>query len=121
MDDYVFDIAVLLADESVIVPDPGVPASIDGFVQLSSSGVLVFKKGYAWNGANVVMDTKTIMRASLVHDGLYQLIKEKKLPKDPYRKIADNALYRVSRIDEMGWFRANYIYLGVRIGGRFFV
>lgn len=35
---------------------------------------LIIKAGYAWNGANCVPDTKRVMKASLVHDAMYQLI-----------------------------------------------
>ncbi|MDA8018651.1 MAG: hypothetical protein MPN21_14515 [Thermoanaerobaculia bacterium] len=32
--------------------------------------------GYAWNGATGAIDTPSFRRASLIHDGLYQLMRE---------------------------------------------
>ncbi len=44
-------------------------------------GTLVIKKGYAWDGASgPVPDTKHTMKASLVHDAWYQMIREKTVP-----------------------------------------
>ena len=60
------------------------------FLDLSLSGKLVVKKGYAWDGpSGPVIDTKENLRASLVHDALYQLMRRDFLKTRTYRKAAD--------------------------------
>ncbi len=88
-----------------------------GLVEISSDGTLFIRKGYAWDGpSGPTIDTKNFMRGSLVHDALYQLIREKILP-ESYRKKADQLLRDICIADGMSKFRANYVYRGVRIGG----
>ena len=81
-------------------------------------GELLILKGYAWDGASgPTMDTQSIMRASLVHDGLYQLMREGGLPLS-YRKPADKLLRRMCREDGMFWLRAFWVYWAVRFFGK---
>ena len=84
---------------------------------LRSCGELLILKGYAWDGASGAMDTRSIMRGSLVHDGLYQLMREGGLPLS-YRKSADKLLRRMCREDGMFWLRAWWVYWAVRIFGK---
>ena len=78
---------------------------------------LRIKAGYAWDGpSGPTIDTKTFMRGSLVHDALYQLMRERVLNKNLNRKVADKILYALCRQDGMSWFRAKYVYWGVRFG-----
>ena len=75
------------------------------------------KERYAWDGASfIAFDTRTIMRASLFHDALYNLIKMGKLDKY-YRKYADELFRTICLQDGMLSFRAWYCYQAVRIGG----
>jgi len=81
-------------------------------------GVLEIKQWYAWDGASgPAIDTKTILRGSLVHDALYQLMWEGLLPQS-YRKKADKILYRICREDGMSLWRAQYVYRAVRWFGK---
>lgn len=74
-------------------------------------------KGYAWDGASgPTWDDKTNMQAALVHDALYQLLREGLLPAT-LRKEADLLFYRMLREDGMGRIRAWYYYQAVRIFG----
>ena len=74
---------------------------------------LVISKGYAWDGSTVVMDTKACMRASCVHDSLYQLMREGKLD-FKYRDYADR-LYRDISIEDGMWrWHANLRYWGLK-------
>lgn len=78
-------------------------------------GTLFIFKGYAWDGpSGPTIDTKTFMRASLVHDALCQLIAEGKLDKK-YRKRADEILREICLEDGMSKFRAWYVYNAVRM------
>jgi hypothetical protein len=81
---------------------------------------LIIKKGYAWDGASGgCIDTKTVMRGSLVHDALYQCIRLGLLERKKYKPIADNVFYNICLEDGMNKFRAGYVYQAVRIFGYF--
>ena len=75
-------------------------------------------KGYAWDGlSGPTVDTHSSMRGSLVHDALYQLMREPCLDCNKDRKEADNILYDFCRQDGMMWLYAQSIYWGVRMFG----
>ena len=70
---------------------PDIPLGCGDYVRLLNNR-LEIKIGYAWNGANFPAKDDEISRAaSLVHDVLYQLIREGLLPMS-YRKAADKEL-----------------------------
>ena len=72
------------------------------WVRLTFDGVLEIKAGYAWDGASgPTFDTKSTMRASLVHDALYQLMRAGKLSQED-RKAADELLYALM-IQDGAW------------------
>lgn len=108
----------------ILVPISG-PIS-QGPIKLSKAGWLTIKKGYAWDGpSGPAIDTKNFMRGSLVHDALYQLMREGRLgwrtgPKETdidheaYRKVADQLLRDICREDGMSWIRAWWVYRAVR-------
>lgn len=76
------------------------------YVRLFTDGALVISKGYAWDGASgPTYDSKSSMRASLVHDALYQLCGlNSNLLK--FRDYADTLLYNICVEDGMWRFRA---------------
>ncbi|NDB81874.1 MAG: DUF1353 domain-containing protein [Alphaproteobacteria bacterium] len=83
------------------------------YIQLLGDGTLTIREGYAWDGpSGPTIDTKNFMRGSLVHDALYQLIREKHLPLS-YRDKADRLLQSICKEDGMSAFRAWYVYQGV--------
>jgi hypothetical protein len=74
------------------------------------------KKSCAWDGpSGPTIDTKGFMRGSLVHDGLYQLMRDGLLDHEEYRKDADLLLKAICLEDGMSRFRAWYVYHGVRL------
>lgn len=79
----------------------------NGFYYLSiRKGWLQISKGYAWDGpSGPTIDTENWMRASLVHDALYQLMRERVLDLK-MRLPSDNFMYSILRQDEMSWIRA---------------
>jgi len=88
------------------------------YISLDVEGVLIVKEGYAWDGpSGPTIDTKNFMRGSLVHDALYQLIREGHLV-EGYRKFADRLLYAIIREDGMNWIRAKFVYYAVRLFGK---
>ena len=56
------------------------------------------------------------MRGSLIHDALYQLMREKVLPQD-VRDEADQILREICIQDGMSKLRAWWVYQAVKIGG----
>ncbi len=87
------------------------------FIDLDANGVLVIKRGYAWDGpSGPTIDTKNFMRGSLVHDALYQLMRQEHLSKDKWRAEADLELKRICVEDGMSWLRAWWVHRGVRLG-----
>ncbi len=95
-----------------------VDASKDlGYLKIDSDGELLIKTGYSWDGpSGPTIDTKNFMQGSLVHDALYQLMREGVLPQH-LRKKADKILREVCIEDGMSKVRAWWVYQGVRIGG----
>ena len=87
------------------------------YIELSTEGMLIIKRGYAWDGpSGPTIDTPNFMRGSLVHDALYQLLRNKHLePK--WREESDNELAKICREDGMSRIRAWWVHRGVRLGG----
>jgi len=82
------------------------------------NGVITVKKGYMWDGASgPTIDTKNNMRASLIHDCLYQFFRLSLLPREVYKPLADLVLYNVCREDGMSKIRAGYFYIAVKLFG----
>ncbi len=83
----------------------------------SGYGLLWIKKGYCWDGCSgPTIDFKTNMRAGLVHDALYQLMRLGLLP-IKYRPNTDSELRLVCIEDGMIAFRAWYFWKAVRLFG----
>lgn len=88
-----------------------------GLLEITSTGKLVIRKGYSWDGpSGPSIDTKNFMQGSLIHDALYQLMRERVLPQTA-RERADQILREVCLQDGMSSFRAWYVYKAVRLGG----
>jgi len=84
------------------------------FIRLTPDGLLDIKKGYAWDGASgPTIDTDSTFRGSLVHDALYQLMREDLIGQHN-RIIADCYLRDICIEDGMWKWRANLWYDGVR-------
>ena len=81
------------------------------------NGELRIREGYAWDGpSGPTIDTRNFMRGSLVHDALYQLMRENHLDHDKYRDTCDRILQRICIEDGMWQIRAWWVYQGVRFG-----
>ena len=97
---------------------PAAPVSTP-FLKLTADGVLTIRKAYAWDGASgPAIDTLNVMRASLVHDALYQLMREKLLDHDRHREAADRLLQSMAREDGVVAPLAWLLYQGVRVFGK---
>ncbi|MBU2571898.1 MAG: hypothetical protein KJ725_18085 [Gammaproteobacteria bacterium] len=89
------------------------------FIQLDASGNLLIRSGYAWDGASgPAIDTKNIMRGSLVHDALYQLMRYGLLSMAAHRDPVDRLLQRICIEDGMNKLRARWVYEAVKRFGK---
>lgn len=76
---------------------------------------LTIQRGYAWDGpSGPTLDTKDTLRASLVHDALYQLLRLGILD-EKYRQNADEELRKIGIEDGMNSVRAWLWYYAVRL------
>lgn len=89
------------------------------WIALDCAGNLTIAEGYAWDGASgPTWDSKCSMRASLVHDALYQLMRLGLLDAEKYRPIADAIFKRMCIQDKMWRIRANAWHFFVRNFGK---
>ena len=87
------------------------------FIELNTEGALIIKKYYSWDGpSGPTIDTKNFMEGSLVHDALYQLLRERHLD-PPLRRDADQILRKICLEKGMSRFRAWLVYRAVRWAG----
>lgn len=88
------------------------------FIGLSASGLLTIHPFYCWDGpSGPTFDTKTFMRGSLIHDALYQLMRQGYLSTS-FKAEADRELFRACIEDGMWKWRARMVLKGLQIGGR---
>ena len=91
----------------------GYPDYAVDFLKVSGAR-LTIEAGYAWDGASgPTWDSKDSMRASLVHDALYQLMRVGLLP-EIVRSFADDELYNIGIEDGMFRYRIWAWWRGVR-------
>lgn len=85
------------------------------YVNLDTDGKLTIKKGYAWDGpSGPTIDTATFMRGALVHDALYQLMREERIDRS-HREAADDELKKILLKDGMFRLRAWWVHRAVRL------
>ncbi len=105
-----YQIKTLIRPKAVINTD---------FIDLDIAGNLLIKKSYAWDGpSGPVKDTPENMRASLVHDALYQLMRIKELNTRTHRKTADIQFMVICKEDGVSSRTANLWYRGLRRFGK---
>lgn len=94
----------------------GFPVSNE-FLVLATDGYLTIKSGYAWDGpSGPAVDTSNFIRGSLVHDAIYQLIREGLIP-ITFKEVADLLLVDVCKEDGMSYIRRKWVYLAVKTFG----
>jgi hypothetical protein len=99
-----------------LTPLKAIRRKLAKFLSLSPHGVLFIRKFYAWDGpSGPTIDTKDFIRGSLVHDALYQLMREGVLDYRVHRQRADQILKELCLEDGMGSFRAWYVYQAVHL------
>lgn len=91
----------LAADYELLTKMKGQAACIPGFIELDNEGLLRIRAAYSWDGpSGPTYDSRDSLRASLVHDAIYQLMRAGKLPQE-VRKYADELFYQICRQDGM--------------------
>ena len=89
------------------------------FIKLDLNGNLTIVDGYAWDGpSGRVVDTKENMRASLVHDALYQLMRNRYITAKKYKDKADKLFKKICIEDGVPSKTAQIYYLGLKLGGK---
>ena len=90
------------------------------FIRLRKEGGVTYlqiRAAYAWDGpSGPTFDTPTAMTASLIHDALYQLIREKFIPNEDgiARHAADAEFHHYCIKAGMGRVRRWYMYWALR-------
>lgn len=116
---YKYQLATQYSVKVKIIPNQNKNIKLLNFLKLNTDGMLVIEEGYAWDGASgPAIDTPTLMRGSLVHDALYQLMRHKLIDRLKYRKAADKELKKICLEDGMSKIGAEIVYMGVRLGAR---
>lgn len=105
-----------LAVDAVFLTDLRPEKAVDTpFIVLTLDGALTLKEGYAWDGpSGPTLDTPTAMRASLFHDGGYNLARDGHLPGEKNRRKIDRGFYERLQADGMWEIRAKVWYRSVR-------
>jgi hypothetical protein len=98
---------------------PGQDIGTD-LVRLKSDGWLIIDRYFAWDGASgLAVNTKTNIRAVLVHDAIYYLMRMGLLPTS-HRQLADKLLSEMMIVDGACKARASmYEAIVKKFGGRY--
>ena len=114
--DYKYQLASEYRIKIKILPAENI---VTEFIDLATDGELKIKNGYAWDGpSGPVIDTKENLRASLIHDALYQLMRLDKLKSRTYRKTADRIFRNICKKDGVPSITANIYYRALRRFGK---
>jgi hypothetical protein len=112
---YKYQLRATHVDQTEIRP---AEAIVTEYVRLDPDGTITLRDGYAWDGASgPTRDTPSFMRASLVHDALYQLMRLEQLDRERWRETADEGLRSMCREDGMHPIRAWWVFQAVRLFG----
>jgi len=89
---------------------------------IDPDGKLMIRAGYAWDGSSRSIDTKSSMIASLIHDALYQLLRETGFgvgnDKHDVRRYCADQIYRNLCIRDGMWeWWARRRFNALRVGG----
>jgi hypothetical protein len=114
--DYKYQLAEGYTIKTLLRPETAITTD---FIDLDIAGNLLIKNTYAWDGpSGPVKDTPENMRASLVHDALYQLMRIKELHARTFRKTADVQFMVICKEDGVSSRTANLWYRALRRFGK---
>jgi hypothetical protein len=111
---YKYQLVKTTSVQTEVYPPDDIQAE---YIDLTSTGLLTNKEGYAWDGCSgPTWDDKTNIHGGLTHDSLYQLMRMGLLAQR-YKEPADRELQKQCILDGMGKIRAWYYYQGVHLFG----
>jgi len=89
------------------------------FLAMDAQGFLTIRSGYAWDGVSgvITIDTDNTHTPSLVHDALYQLMRQGYVHRS-YRKRADKLFIKLCKNRGMNWLRRRTWYSALRKFGK---
>lgn len=85
-------------------------------ITLTTAGLLIIEKGYAWDHASGALDTDNIIEGALVHDALCELMHNSFLPKRYWGQAAD-IMYDINVGNGMFKWRAAWIRKAIKVAG----
>lgn len=89
------------------------------FLKMALDGTLTVAAGYAWDGpSGPVLDTDENLRASLVHDALYQLMRKRHLTIKHHKDKADKLFKKLCIEDGVPSATAKIYYMGLKVAGK---
>jgi len=88
------------------------------FFKLDKKGNLTVVEGYAWDGPSGPIDTKENLRASLVHDAFYQLMRHKHLKVKEHKDKADKLFKKMCIQDGVPPITAKIYYYALKLSGK---
>ena len=113
---YSYQLAADYSLQTSIKPKKNVD---EKFIKLDVDGNLTIVAGYAWDGpSGPVIDTKENMRAALVHDALYQLMRCRHLTAKEHKDKADRLFKKICIEDGVPSATASIYYFGLKMGGK---
>jgi hypothetical protein len=106
---YRFQLAETYTIKTEILPAAMI--HVHAFASLTPTGLLTIYSRYAWDGASfpVLWRLRCLLRASLLHDVFYQMIRMGLLS-TAAKEQADLLLYRIAREDGAWWPLAAVVY-----------
>lgn len=100
----------------IVTPVTGYNITDDFFV-LNQSGSLLIRKGFPWDGASgPTFDTKSSMRASLVHDVFCILMRDGRISYEKWQDTVNDFFEKMCKEDGMWGWRAGLWHAGVEFG-----
>ena len=113
---YKYQLASNYSIKSNIKPNKEVD---DKFIKLDKNGYLTIVEGYAWDGpSGPVVDTNENLRASLIHDAFYQLMRHRRITAKEYKDKADKLFKKICIDDGVPAATAKIYYIGLKMGGK---
>lgn len=102
------------SSQTDIIPPEKIQTS---FSTLTVKGRLYICKGFCWDGASGAIDTKSIMKASCVHDAFCNWMSDGLLDYKVYWIPAAKLLHKICITEDMSKVRAEYVYKAVLANG----
>ena len=97
---------------AVVLPFDCPDFEMEPFVCVMNN-VMYILEGYAWDGASGAVDTKSIIRGTLVHDAFHEAMRKGLIPQT-FRAPSDLLFRQMCIEDKMMKWRAAWVYKAVR-------